>query len=120
MGHVDDNVQHVAALTYAGGALGVTFAGDFLSLYVFWELMAISSVLLVWQRREKSAAAAGFRYLLVHIFGGLILLAGIVLYSFENGGALAFADEPMTPFAEGAGWGPALILVAFLLNAAVP
>jgi multicomponent Na+:H+ antiporter subunit D len=115
--HVNDDVQHVAALTYAGAALGVTFAGDFLSLYVFWELMAISSVLLVWQRREKSAAAAGFRYLMVHIFGGLILLAGIVLHSFENG-SLAF--DAMKPFAEGAGWGPALILVAFLLNAAVP
>ncbi len=49
--HVKDDVQHVTALTYAGGALGVTFAGDFLSLYVFWELMAISSVLLVWRRR---------------------------------------------------------------------
>ncbi len=49
--HVKDDAQHVTALTYAGGALGVTFAGDFLSLYVFWELMAISSVLLVWRRR---------------------------------------------------------------------
>ena len=116
--HVKDDAQHVAALIYAGGALGVTFAGDFLSLYVFWELMAISSVLLVWLRREKSALAAGFRYLLVHIFGGLIFLAGIVLYWSENNGSLAF--EAMKPFADGAGWGPALILVAFLLNAAVP
>ena len=73
--HVEDDSQHVAALTYVGGALGVTFAGDFLSLYVFWELMAISSALLVLLRREPSAIAAGFRYLLVHIFGGLLLLA---------------------------------------------
>src|SRR5207247_343942 len=77
--HVKDDSQHVAALTYAGSALGVTFAGDFLSLYVFWELMAISSSLLVLLRRETSAVAAGFRYLLVHIFGGLLLLAGSVL-----------------------------------------
>src|SRR5881396_88185 len=41
--HVDDDAQHVAALTYAGGALGVTFAGDFLSLFVFWELTALSA-----------------------------------------------------------------------------
>ncbi len=68
--HVEDDSQHVAALTYAGGALGVTFAGDFLSLYIFWELMAVSSVLLVWRRREESAVAAGFRYLLVHVVGG--------------------------------------------------
>ena len=83
--HVQDDAQHVTALTYAGGALGVTFAGDFLSLYVFWELMAISSALLVWQRRDPSAVAAGFRYLLVHVFGGLILLAGILLHWSETG-----------------------------------
>ena len=89
--HVEDDSQHVAALTYAGGALGVTFAGDFLSLYIFWELMAVSSVLLVWRRREESAVAAGFRYLLVHVVGGLILLAGIMLH-WSQTGSLAFGD----------------------------
>ena len=113
--HVKDDSQHVTALTYAGGALGVTFAGDFLSLYLFWELMAISSVLLVWLRREPSAVAAGFRYLLVHVFGGLILLAGIAVYWSETG-SLAFED--MEPFSGGLAW--TLILLAFLLNAAVP
>src|SRR5207249_9621760 len=73
--HVEDDSQHVAALTYIGGALGVTFAGDFLYLSIFWELMAISSSLLVLLRRETAAVGAGFRYLLVHIFGGLLLLA---------------------------------------------
>lgn len=113
--HVDDDYQHVTALTYAGGALGVTFAGDFLSLYIFWELMAVSSALLVWWRREASAVAAGFRYLLVHVVGGLFLLAGIVLH-WSQTGSLAFGD--MGAFSDGTAW--ALILVAFLLNAAVP
>ena len=113
--HVEDDSQHVAALTYAGGALGVTFAGDFLSFYLFWELMAISSVLLVWLRRKPSAVAAGFRYLLVHLVGGLILLAGIVLY-WSQTGSLAFGD--MAALSGSLSW--ALILVAFLLNAAVP
>jgi len=113
--HVEDDSEHVSALTYAGGALGVTFAGDFLSLYVFWELMAVSSVFLVWLRREAPAVAAGFRYLLVHVVGGLFLLAGIVLY-WSQTGSLAFAD--MGAYAGTAAW--ALILIAFLLNAAVP
>ena len=113
--HVEDNSQHVAALTYVGGALGVTFAGDFLSLYVFWELMAISSALLVLLRREPSAVAAGFRYLLVHIFGGLLLLAGILLH-WSQTGSLAFGD--MGAYSGSMAW--ALILAAFLLNAAVP
>jgi len=113
--HVDDDSQHLSALTYAGGALGVTFAGDFLSLYIFWELMAVSSVFLIWLRREPAAVAAGFRYLLVHVVGGLFLLAGIVLY-WSQAGTLAFTD--MSAYAGTAGW--ALILIAFLLNAAVP
>lgn len=113
--HVKDDAQHVSALVYAGGALGVTFAGDFLSLYVFWELMAVSSVFLVWLRREPAAVSAGFRYLLVHVVGGLILLAGIVLY-WSQTGSLAFDD--MGAYAGGTAW--LLILIAFLLNAAVP
>ena len=113
--HVEDDTQHVAALTYAGGALGVTFAGDLLSLAVFWELLAISSTLLIWRRRARSAVAAGFRYLLVHVFGGLLLLGGIVLH-WSQTRSLAFDD--MGAFAGGMAW--AMILVAFLVNAAVP
>lgn len=113
--HVDDDAQHVAALTYAGAALGATFAGDFLSLFLFWELMALSAALLVWLRRKPAAVAAGFRYLLVHVFGGLCLLGGIVLY-WSQTGSLTFGN--MTPHAGSAAF--TLILIAFLLNAAVP
>ena len=113
--HVDDDAQHVAALTYAGAALGVTFAGDFLTLFLFWELMALSAALIVWLRRERAATAAGFRYLLVHVFGGLCLLGGIVLY-WSHTGTLAFGD--LSRDAGSAAF--VLILIAFLLNAAVP
>jgi multicomponent Na+:H+ antiporter subunit D len=113
--HVDDDAQHVAALTYAGSALGVTFAGDLLSFFLFWELMALSAAFLIWLRRQPSAVSAGFRYLLVHVFGGLCLLGGIVL-QWSQSGSLTFAD--MSPFAGSAAF--TLILVAFLLNAAVP
>ncbi len=113
--HVKEDSQHVASLVYAGSALGVTFAGDFLSLYIFWELLAIASALLVLLRRERSALLAGFRYLLVHVFGGLLLLAGIVLHWAQTG-SIAFGD--MGDFSGSLSWG--LILAAFLLNAAVP
>ncbi len=113
--HVEDNAQHVAALNYAGGALGVTFAGDFLSLLLFWELMAVSSVLLIWLRHEPDAVAAGFRYLLVHLVGGLLLLAGIAAYWSETG-SVAFEDVGALSWSMP--W--ILILVAFLINAAVP
>jgi multicomponent Na+:H+ antiporter subunit D len=113
--HVEDDAQHVAALTYAGSALGVTFAGDFLSLFVFWELMALSATLIVWLRRQPAAVAAGFRYLLVHVFGGLCLLGGIVFY-WSQTGSLTFGD--MSPHAGSVAF--TLILLAFLVNAAVP
>jgi multicomponent Na+:H+ antiporter subunit D len=116
--HVDDDAQHVAALTYAGAALGVTFAGDFLSLFVFWELMALSAALIVWLRRQPAAVGAGFRYLLVHLFGGMCLLGGIVLH-WSQTGSLTFGDiGDMSPHAGSTA--STLILLAFLLNAAVP
>src|SRR5262249_12464635 len=113
--HVDDDAQHVTALTYAGAGLGTVFAADFISLFIFWELMALAAALIVWLRREPSAVAAGFRYLLVHVFGGLCLLAGMVLL-WSRTGVLAFGD--MSPYSGSALF--ALILIAFLLNAAVP
>lgn len=113
--HVEDDAQHMAALTYAGSALGATLAGDYLSLFLFWELMAVSAALIVWLRRKPEAGAAGFRYLLVHVFGGLCLLGGIVLH-WSQTGSLVFSD--MSAHAGSAAF--TLILVAFLLNAAVP
>ena len=51
--HVKDNGQHMAAFLYIGGSLGVTFAGDYFTLFVFWELMAFASAYLVFAKREK-------------------------------------------------------------------
>jgi multicomponent Na+:H+ antiporter subunit D len=82
---VEDNLQQVSGLVYAGATLGVVMAGDLLSLYLFWEIMAVASTFLVIAPRTKAARDAGFRYLLVHVVGGLILLAGIVFYIHETG-----------------------------------
>jgi len=80
-----ETVEYVAGFIYAGAALGATFAGDLFTFFVFWELLTIGSVLLIWARKTREAQAAGFRYLMVHVFGGLVLLAGIVLYIGESG-----------------------------------
>lgn len=84
-----DDLQHVAAFVYAGSALGVTFAGDFLSLYIFWELMAVASTFLVLASRTRESLPAAFKYILIHLFGGLCLLAGIIMY-YQQTGTLAF------------------------------
>jgi multicomponent Na+:H+ antiporter subunit D len=83
--HLQDDLEQMAGLAYAGSALGVVFAGDLLTLFVFWELLTVCSVILIWNRRTREAQAAGFRYLLVHAAGGLCLLAGVVLYIHQTG-----------------------------------
>jgi multicomponent Na+:H+ antiporter subunit D len=83
--HLKDDLQHVAGLVYAGSALGVVFAGDIFSFFVFWEMLTVSSIFLIWARRTRAALGAGYRYLLVHAAGGLCLLAGIVLYVNQTG-----------------------------------
>jgi multicomponent Na+:H+ antiporter subunit D len=113
--HVKENAQHAAAWVYVAGSLGAIYAGDFITLFLFWELMAFSSVFLVWFRRRPQALAAGYRYLLVHVFGGLALLAGMVLHCKTQGswafGRLDVAHPTPAIY---------LILTGFLLNAAVP
>ncbi len=86
---VQDDLQHVSAIVYAGSTLGVVFAGDFFSLYFFWEIMAVSSTFLILASRTRESKQAAFRYILVHIIGGLLLLAGIMLY-YSKTGTLAF------------------------------
>lgn len=83
--HVKDSVQHVAGLVYAGSALGVVFAGDLFTFFIFWEMLTVASIFLIWARRTTAAQGAGFRYLMVHAAGGLCLLAGIVLYVNQTG-----------------------------------
>ena len=106
--------EHVAAFLYIGSALGVVFAGDLITVFVFWEVMAWASVFLVWYRRTKASIDAGFRYLMVHVVGGVILLGGIILYMQENNGSIAFdAFTYVSP-------ATILILLGFIINAAVP
>jgi multicomponent Na+:H+ antiporter subunit D len=114
--HVQEDGQHMAAWTYVAGSLGAIYAGDFITLFLFWEVMAFSSVFLVWFRRRPQSLWAGYRYLLVHATGGVVLLAGILLHSKEIGGSFAFtAFDVAHPTL--ATW---LVMTGFILNAAVP
>lgn len=111
--HVRDTVQQVASVLYAGSALGAVFAGDLLSLFIFWELLAFTSVFLVFARRNDRAYAAGMRYLIIQVLSGVILLAGAIFYA-ANEGTLMFDYIGL----EGvAGW---LIFIAFGIKCAFP
>jgi multicomponent Na+:H+ antiporter subunit D len=113
--HVKETGQHIAAFLYVGGSLGVTLCGDYLTLYIFWEMMAFSSVFLIWYRKKRKSIEAGFRYILVHTTGGLILLGGIFL-RYKNIHDLSFVQIATN----GATFADYLIMIGFMLNAAVP
>jgi multicomponent Na+:H+ antiporter subunit D len=83
--HVRDTLQHAAGLVYAGSALGAVFAGDLVTLFLFWEGTAIASVFLIWASRTERAYGAGMRYLLIQIGSGVLLLAGILLHYGASG-----------------------------------
>ncbi len=78
-------LEFMAGLFYAGSALGVVFAGDLITLFVFWEMMTLGSMTLILGRGTKRSRQAAFRYALVHIVGGIVLLFGIVMYIHETG-----------------------------------
>ena len=63
--HVRDGIQHAAGLVYVGSAVGAVFAGDLITLFVYWEITAVSSVFLIWARRRERSYRAGMRYLIV-------------------------------------------------------
>ena len=111
--HIKDTMQHVCGLLYAGSAMGALFAGDLLTLFVFWEILAVSSVFLVWARRTERAYQSGMRYLIIQVGSGVILLGGLLLH-VEQTGSLEF-DFIGTDHL--GGW---LILLAFGIKSAFP
>lgn len=74
-----------AAMVYAGGAIGVSFAGDLIVMFIFWELMALSSVVVVWSGGTLGAKRAGIRYIVMHLLGGLLLKVGIEGITMHTG-----------------------------------
>lgn len=102
-----------AAYVYAGSAIGVALAGDLVTVFVFWELMAVGSTLVLWSAGTKTAWAASRRYVMIHLLGGVVLFAGVTGHLLETGDA-AFARMAPDSVAH---W---LILVGFLVNAGAP
>ncbi len=106
-------LELVSALVYAGGAVGVALAGDLITLFVCWEIMALASSTVILAAGGEAATRVALRYFTVHVFGGSLLLAGIVLHLSE-GGALAVAPVDAGTLAGG------LMLAGVLINAAAP
>jgi multicomponent Na+:H+ antiporter subunit D len=106
-------LELVAALISAGSAVGVTFAGDLITLVAFWELLALSSALLLWSAMTDQSYHAGMRYLVIHLLGGVILMVGVIGHIADTGSVtftIMALDSPSH-------W---LMLAGFLLNAGAP
>jgi len=116
--HLRDTLQQVASLLYAGSALGAVFAGDLLTLFIFWELLALTSVMLIWARRSGRAYIAGLRYFALHILSGLLLLGGTIFYGQAHG-SLEFGQIGLGQggFQGMGGW---MIFLAFGIKCAFP
>ncbi len=106
-------IELSAAMLYAGAAIGVALAGDLVTVFVFWELMAIGSTLVLWSAGTTASYRASLRYLMVHLGGGVILFAGIA------GHVAATGDVEFTRMQADsiAHW---MILIGFLVNAGAP
>jgi multicomponent Na+:H+ antiporter subunit D len=102
--------EHICGLLYLGSALGAVFAGDFFTLYIFWEIMAFSSLGLIWYSKTERATNAGMRYILFHLFGGCALLGGIIIH-YMNTGSIAVGPVEL-------GIGYLLLLIGIGVNTA--
>jgi multicomponent Na+:H+ antiporter subunit D len=111
--HVRDIFQQSAGLIYAGSAIGAVFAGDLVTLFAFWEGIAISSVFLIWASRNMRAYRAGMRYIVIHIGSGVLLLAGVLLH-YRQTGSLEFGSLGLSSP------GTVLIFLAFGIKCAFP
>ena len=111
--HLRDRLQAITSLLYAGSALGAVFAGDLLTLFFFWEMLALTSAFLIFARKTERARRAGIRYLIIQVASGVLLLAGaLMLYRQTN--SLAFNHIGLETF------GGSLIFFAFGIKCAFP
>ena len=118
--HVRDTIQHVTAMLYVGSAIGAVFAGDLITLFIYWEITALASVFLIFASRTQRAYQAGIRYLIVQIGSGVLLLAGILIH-YHDSGSLSF-DQLIGPDGNlsDASAGVWLIFAAFGIKCAFP
>lgn len=111
MDHEHNLRRYYSFLIFTLGALlGVVFAGDFFSLFIFFEIMTFSSFVLVIHKQDREALQAGSLYLYMAILGGLALLFAILLL-YGNTGHLE-----MIPALENLGTQRLAILVLFMIG----
>jgi len=87
-----DNKFYSLFLFVLIGLLGVSFAKDFFTLWVFWELMLISSYPLIWYgTNKKLAVGAALKYIFMSVAASMSLLFAIS-FLYGSTGTVDFSD----------------------------
>jgi len=83
---------YTLVLLMMSGMTGIVLAGDFFTLFIFWEMMSLSSyVLVAFLKSRWGPIEAGFKYLIMSATAGAFLLLGMsFLYGMT--GTLNFAQ----------------------------
>lgn len=75
-------------LVMIGSMIGLGFANDLFNLWVWFEVMAISSYMLVaFYRNQPSSLEAGVKYMIQSAVGSAFVLIGIAIVFAETGAA---------------------------------
>lgn len=76
-------------LLIIGSIIGIVFARDFLTLFIFWELMTWTSFYLISAGKKKMAGKAAYRYLILSAGAAYAFLMASI-YIFQQTGSFAF------------------------------
>ena len=74
-----------------GATEGVMLSGDLMTTFIFFEILSFTSFTWVIHEQTKEAVKAGYTYLFIAVFGGLVLFMGLALLYYETG-TLSYAD----------------------------
>lgn len=114
-----DRAQNFATLAYPAAALGAVLAGDLITLFIWWEMAAITSVFLVWAPGTRATYLSGMRYLAIQILSGVMLLAGIALL-FHETHSLAFDFVGLRDASGAVKFSALIMFLAFGIKCAFP
>ncbi len=103
----------IFSLALLQALIGGVFAGDLITLFLWWEGTAVASVFLIWARRTPASFSTGIRYLLIQVLSGVLLLAGLLLH-YHSTGSIAFDHLGLVSVGTG------LIFLSFGIKCAFP
>lgn len=70
--------EQAAALVALASVVGIVFSDNFITLFIFWEMLTLSTGGLIVLKRTPESLMAGIYFLSFHLAGGLVVLLGIL------------------------------------------